>query len=151
MAKLPMLMQRRGSTLVPIDAWAEEQLRDIPLGVSLNVTAKEAAGERSKRRSKNQLYWAGLGLASENIEDRRWPTARKLHKLLMEELGYTTKFYRIDGTYKEEVDSVRFDEMPDPEFFDYFDRAQVWFAANFDFDPWKQWMKEHHPENVLGE
>lgn len=144
-----MLMRRRGSTLVPVDGWGEEQLREIPEGKDLNVTTTEARGEKSPRRKAQNWYWAGLGLLTENVDETKWPTARKLHKLIMQELGYTTRFYRIDGTYKEEVDSIAIDEMLDEEFMAYFERARTWVIANFGSEPWDEWKKRKDMERGL--
>jgi hypothetical protein len=140
--QLPMLMRRRGSALVPVDAWSEERLRQIPEAKDLNVTAPEARGDKSTRARLNGWYWAGLNLMLENVDETKWPTARKLHKLILEELGYTTRFYRIDGSYKDEVDSTKFDEMPDDEFTVYFERARVWVDTNFGTDYWDEWKKQ---------
>lgn len=139
MAKLPLLMQRRASTLVPMDGLAEEQLWAFPERQDFNV-AITYAGKESPRRGANRKYWAGLGLMARTTE--LWPTSRKLHELILDSLGYTTKRYKIDHSYVMEPDSISFEQMQDSDFFDFFERARMWMLSTFDVDPWFQWEQE---------
>ena len=137
--KLPLLMRRRGSMLIPIDPLAEEQLRALPEGQDFNVVATYA-GKESPRRGAQRWYWAGLGLMAAATE--LWPTSRKLHELILENLDYTTKRWRIDRTYEVVPDSIAYDNMTDEEFLDFFERARAWVLTEFGTDPWEEWKAQ---------
>lgn len=125
--------------LVPADPLAEEQLRAFPEGQDFNV-AVTYSGKESPRRGANRWYWAGLGLMAKSTE--LWPTSRKLHELILENLGYTTKRYKIDRSWTEEPDSVAESEMSDEDFMSFFERARSWVLIEFDTDPWQEWKDQ---------
>lgn len=139
--QMPLLMRRRGSRLEPLDAWTEERLREVSDHDDLNVVVT-LAGKESPRRGANRLYWAGLGLMAKSIDDEKWPTSRKLHELIMENLGYTTKRWRIDNTFELVPDSIAQEEMGDDDFRDFFERAKVWVGIHFGVDPWAEWKAQ---------
>lgn len=141
--KDPILVRREGNHLVPINAWSSEQLQSLPENVDLNARVTRASPKESRRHGTNAMYWAGLGLMVENFDEedeKAWPTSRKLHNLIAEELGYTTKIYRIDRSYRLEVDSVAFDAMTDDEFEVFVEKARAWMVAHFGWDPVQAWI-----------
>lgn len=135
---LPKLMfERRGTALRPLDPWSMERLCVYAEGVPLGITITSA-----KRRGKNGLYWAGLALLVDNIEDPQFPTSRKLHEALLDHLGMTTKLWRIDRTFREVPDSIAFDSMEDAEFDIYFERAQQTIVDRWKWSPFDAWVAE---------
>lgn len=141
--KPPILMRREGNRLAPIDAWSEEQVLALPQGITFNVRTTE-----DRSRSELNLYWAGLGYLRETaVDDLKWPTTRKLHRTIMEALGYVERIYRIDGSYWVEPDSIALNEMEDAEFKTYFERAKTFVWLNWHVDPWAEWLKEKQASN----
>lgn len=136
--KPPILMRKDRGRLVPVDAWSAEQLDAYPEGKDLNVriTSNRSVGGLN-------LYWAGLGLLVENMDDetkRRWPTARKFHNTLMEEIGLTERIWRIDGTFRLVPDSIALDSMSNEDFLDYWENAKRLIIRHFGYDPFELWV-----------
>lgn len=145
-AKAPIAVISYGKFLKPADAWASEQIDALPRNKRLNARITE-------QRSLGALgwYWAGLALLVDNLDDAeatRWPTSRKMHKLILEELGYFEKVYRIDGSFRTEVDSIAFDEMDEPEFRIVFEKARAFVLKHWGWDPWQTWMDEREAQKV---
>jgi len=137
--KRPDLYFRRlGQTLVP------ESIADAVLLEEGYPATGLIRASLSYARStpQNRFYWAGLAVAIENLDDetsRKYPTKEKLHRSLLEVLGYVSIHYPLgDGAPRVEVDSAAFDKMDGATFQTYFERARAKFAAFFDFDPWAE-------------
>lgn len=146
MAKLkkpPILMRKERGHLVPIDAWAMEQLDAIPEYKEVAVTVSE---ERS--RGSLNLWWAGLGLLVSNLndeDDHRFPTSRRLHEAFLEDLGYVEKVYRVDGSFTLRAMSVALDNMEEADFKILMERAAKIAIEYFGYDPWQTW-KDARPK-----
>ena len=125
---------------MPADPFAEEQLWALPERQDFNVSVV-FAGKESPRRGLNRLWWAGLGLLVQSVQDERFPTARKIHNALLEDMGYVTKIWRIDKTYRLEADSVAFDEMSDEDFATLFEQARGIVYREWGIDPWSLWKQ----------
>lgn len=126
--------------LVPADPYSAELLDKLDRRKIYNVDVGE-----ERKRGKLNLYWAGLALLHENLtpeQDKLWPTARKLHEAFMEELGYVTKRYRIDHSYKIEPDSIALDQMQEEEFSVVLERAKALAVAVWKWDPWAEWVRQ---------
>lgn len=136
-SKPAILMRREGSKLVTVDWYSSEKLEAYPEGVDLSVRITS-----SKRIGALNWYWAGLGLFCENTEDERWPSSRKMHETIMEELGFTTKIWRIDGSFRVVTDSIAIENMGDDEFAIVFEKARAFIVLHFNYDPWEIWMQQ---------
>lgn len=123
--------------LAPADAYSAELLEGLRREKFYNLTISE---ERSRGRLNH--WWAGIGLLRENIDDERFPTSRHLHHAILEELGCVTRFYRIDGTFKTEADSIALDAMSEEEFEEIFERARALAVSEWGYDPWQLWQQE---------
>ena len=139
--------------LAPADPYSEEILADLFDGETYSVDVKQ-----DRRRGDINLYWAGIGLLVKNYSgvdpafirlgarevdaSRIWPTSRKYHDMLMSATGHVTRPWRIDGTFREDVDSIALDNMEQDEFKAYFERARAITHALFGYDPWDAWKDE---------
>lgn len=138
-------MRRVRNKLECFDPWSAEQLESLKEGVDLNVTV-------TLKRSLSQLnlYWAGLGYAVEHFDDGlalRYPTAKKLHRTMLIELGYSDVIYRIDGSIIVTEDSIAFDKMEQDDFNVYFERARAKAVAWLLYDPWDAWLDAKRAES----
>jgi hypothetical protein len=131
-----------GRVFRPADMPALEAANNYLLGSVLDGHFKRPAKAEDWRSGQMRLWWAGLKLLVDALGDERWPTTRKMHNLILEELGFTERIWRIDGSYRNEVDSIAIDNMEDEAFEALFERARVFCLANFGFDPWQQWVDE---------
>lgn len=138
--KPPILMRCEQGRLVPIDAWAAEQVDALPRDKDLTVRVTT-----SRSNGRLNLWWAGLGLMVENLPDEKrkmWPSARKMHHALLEAMGYVERIYRIDGTFRTEVDSVAFENMEEDEFIELFERGRALCIEIVGFDPFELWVQD---------
>lgn len=143
MAKPPILMKREGSRLVPADPWALEQLDGIREGEEVHVRVTMV-----RKRGTLNLWWAGIGLLVQNLDEedrKRWPSARKMHDALLEALGFVEKIWRIDGSYRTQVDSIALDNMSEEEFAELFEQAKALVMKLWGWDPWQTWLDERPP------
>lgn len=145
--KAPIAVISYGKFLKPADAWAAEQIDALPRNKRLNARITE-------QRSLGQLgwYWAGLALLVDNFDDadrEKWPNSRKFHKMVLEALGYFDKIWRIDGTYRIEVDSIAFDEMTEDEFQTAFEAVRAFVVKQWGYDPWDMWKAERDAQAAL--
>ena len=149
--KEPLYMQLgKFQHLVPVDGYTAELIDEkLKPGVTYKVTV---VNDRSKGGLK--IYWAGLNLLHENLpeeDERRWPTTRSLHNMLMMALGYTTRQYFLDSRsddgvgWRDSVDSIALDNMTETEFKDYHEKATAIIVARWGYDPFQAW-KEAHPQ-----
>lgn len=113
-------------------------------GAYLDGRFTRPKGAEDRRAGNLRLWWAGIGLLLENTDDERWPTKRKLHNLILEELGFVEKIWRIDGSYRLVVDSIAIDKMEDEDFDRLFEKARAFCHEHFGFDPWETWVAERN-------
>lgn len=138
-----------GNAFLPADMSAVETAeRTYVQGAVLDGKFTRPVGTEDRRAGQLRLWWAGLGLLAENIDDERWPTKRILHELILEELGFVTKFWRIDGSYRLEANSIAIDNMEDDDFDRLFEKARVFCLTHWGFDPWDIWVAEKEAEEV---
>ena len=141
--KVSIVVRFDGSVLRPADAFAQEQLDGLPRNTDLSIEPKLVTGSGQRR-----LYWAGLGLLAQNIEDDRWPTSRHLSNMLLTTLGYVDIAWRMDGSYYLTPNSLAVDNMEEPEFLAYFERARAEVVKRFEWDPWEAWKDEKDAEKA---
>lgn len=105
MSKLQLIMQVSPDRkrLLPVDPWSAEKLDGMKPGKDYTATITE-----KRSLSQNNLYWAGLAYAVENIEaiGDRWPTSKSLHKALLIHLGYYTEVPFIQLRDEEITDAM---------------------------------------------
>lgn len=135
-----------GRVFRPADQRSAEQANGYLINTVLDGQFKRPARAEDWRSGQLRLWWAGLKLLVDALGDERWPTTRKMHNLILEELGFVVRVWRIDGSYRNEVDSIAIDSMEDDAFEALFERARVFCLANFGFDPWQQWVDEKNAE-----
>lgn len=146
MAAPKIQMKRKGTSLVTIETYGLEKLCSYPEEQILNVTITSA-----KRMGKLALYWAGLGMLLENLnelEEQHWPTTRHLHIMLMQELGFVEKLWRIDGTFKIVPNSIAIDAMDDDDFDRVLERCRQFVVDAKGFDPWDMWVEKKNAEKA---
>lgn len=136
-----------GIAFTPADMGAVEQAdRTYVQGAVLDGKFTRPVGAEDRRAGLLRLWWAGLGMLADNIDDERWPTKRKVHNLILEELGFTEKIWRIDGTYRLVVDSIAIDNMEDDDFDRLFEKAKAFCIKHWGWNPWDTWVAEKQAE-----
>lgn len=142
-----------GRTFRPADAMAAEHADSTFVqGARLDGRMTRPVVAHDRRQSQNRLYWAGLGLLVKNFDEadeKRWPTSRHIHDAILDALGYKYRLWRIDGTFKVEIDSVAADKMGDEDFDDLFEKARAIVLKLFGYDPWEAWKAEKDAEAAL--
>jgi hypothetical protein len=71
------------------DPYTDEKIRtELRRGVTYTAAVTD-----KRSTSQNNVYWAGLAYAVQNIDEveRQWPTSRALHRSLLIRLGYYTE------------------------------------------------------------
>lgn len=133
-----------GRVFRPADMRAFELANAYLINTVLDGHFKRPARAEDWRSGQMRLWWAGLKLMVDALGDERWPSTRKMHNLILEELGFVERIWRIDGSYRNEVNSIAIDSMEDDEFEALFERARVFCLANFGLDPWQVWVDEEN-------
>ncbi len=136
--KPDLIFRRSGETLVPESAADAMLLTEgYPAGARIRASLSFA-----RSNPQNRFYWAGLAIGLDNFDaelTRKYPTKEKMHRALLEVLGYVSIHYPLGGgAPRVEVDSASFDKMDGATFKAYFERARARFVEEFDFDPWAE-------------
>lgn len=86
--KTRLILRREGGHLIAAEPWTAEKIDWLP--ADKDITADVST---LRNLGQNNVYWAGLAYAVHNIEaiERRWSTAKALHKSLLVRLGYYTE------------------------------------------------------------
>jgi hypothetical protein len=116
--KPPIMVQRRGSFLMPEAPLDGEALMALPAGKALAITV------RQPRRSsaQNRLYRGLLTVVADNLDQEIGPD--DLHEWMKMRLGLTREVKQRNGQIVTVTRSVSFDKMEHDEFTRYFDRAK---------------------------
>lgn len=141
--KPPILCRKENGRLVPIDAWASEQIDALPAGKDLWVRVTQV-----RSNSQLNLFWAGLGLVVENFDTemaRKYPTTRHLYRAMLIDLGYCDVLYRVDGSVMVVENSVAFESMEQDDMNLLMDRAAVRFIEWIGYDPFEAYIKSRQP------
>jgi hypothetical protein len=116
--KPPIMVQRRGSFLMPEAPLDGEALQALPAGKALAITVRQP--RRSSRQ--NRLYRGLLTVVAENLDQDI--TADDLHEWMKMRLGLTREVKQRNGEIVTVTRSVSFDKMEHDVFTAYFDRAK---------------------------
>lgn len=133
------MLQRQGLTFSPVDPWSAGEAELIPENVPMMAEIKP-----DRTRGDLKLYWAGLGLLHDNLDDDdrvRWPVKRKLHDTMMDALGFVHRIYRLDNSYRLETDSVALNNMSEEEFKVVLETMRAAVVKRWNYDPWDAWGK----------
>lgn len=104
-----------------------------------------------RTRGDLRLYWAGLGVLHDNLDEddtERWPTKRKLHDTMMDALGFVHKVYRLDNSYRLETDSIALDNMSEEDFKSVMEMVRAAVVKRWGYDPWDEWTKRKDEEDA---
>lgn len=113
-----IIMQRRGTFLVPEGPIDGEALAKYPAGKPLKVRLSQARSLPMMR-----LYWSMLQLVSENLDQP--VSAETLHEWLKLKLGVSNQIKLRSGEIVSVPGSIAFDKMEQPEFRAYFEAAKA--------------------------
>lgn len=143
MARSPILMRKDRGKLVGVDAYSLQQIDALPEGkeLSVRVSVMSSTG-KTEREGARGLWWAGLGLLAENVEDLAYDSPRKAHETILRELGYVRPRYRVDNTVEYIPLSTAEDAMDDEEFANLQERANAFIEMRFGWNPWQTWKDQ---------
>lgn len=121
----------------PADQWAQERFHtDLSDGKIVGLAITDPA-----RSGMLGLYFAGLKLLFENQED--YATEKKLREAILKDLGFSTKLYKVDGTFLKDVpDSMALEAMGDEEMAIVQERSRTWAVEHYGFDAWQLWVEQ---------
>jgi hypothetical protein len=137
---VPIGVEWDGAVFRPSDPYSAELADKLPRGVKLESNFTVLTSKAEGRAAKLRLWWAGMNLLQENTEE--FPTSRKLHEHILEELGFYKKMPRADDADYREVDSIKAENMEDAEFDTLFELARTYVLTRWHFDPWERWKEE---------
>lgn len=151
-----------GATVVALaaaDPYSEELIGELFDGEEYTAELKQ-----NRRRGELNLYWAGIGLLVKNYSgpspaiinigkravdaSRMWPTSDYYHEMMMEATGHVTRLWRLDGTFRVNVDSIALKNMDQADFSAYFEHAKAITFGLFGYDPWQAWKEEANRRRV---
>lgn len=112
----PIIMQRRGTFLVPMAPIDGEALAKFSPGKPLRVRVTQARSLPQMR-----LYWSMLNLVSENLDQPVTPET--LHEWLKLKLGVSHPIKLKSGEVVHVPGSIAFDKMSQSDFAVYFQAA----------------------------
>lgn len=119
---------RYGDCLWPDMDMDRRALDGINPGQRVRVEIK-----RWRNSSRNRAYWAMLGEVIEATECALSP--ERLHQVLKLENG-CVELVQLPSGYKVAIPgSISFDEMSEPEFMEFFRRAERWLAETYGWVP----------------
>lgn len=119
MAKESYILIKEQNHLVAANPWTFERLDKFPEGVELKAATLTVA----RSLPFQGFYWVMLTNICKATEVA--PSSTHLHKALLKLCKYVKIVYNTDGEPIEMVeDSTAFDEMNQPEFFEYVEQAK---------------------------
>lgn len=107
--RAPLLMHRRGASLIPHGPMDAEALLGFDAGKPLRVRITQP-----RNIGRHRLYWAMVQLIRENMD--KPPPADTLHEAIKVMLGLTQTVRLKDGTVVTLPGSIAFDTMDEPGF-----------------------------------
>lgn len=149
MARPAIMMRKDRGKLVGVDAYSLQQIDALPEGkeLSVRVSVMSSTG-KTEREGARGLWWGGLGVLCENVEDQRYDTPRKAHDEILRGLGFVRPRWRIDGSVTMDPVSTADGAMDDDEFSVLQERARAFVLDRIGFDPWEMWKAEKDAENA---
>lgn len=134
--------------LAPIDALADEQMRELPRGARLNASITVARNTpEDEHMGTLRFYMAGINLLFDNVDGAgpggQWPTARHLRQHILRELGFYVALPQANGTIRKEVESMALDKMELADLKTCLELSRAYCLRTWDYDPWEEWAKLH--------
>ncbi len=142
MSRPPIAMEVRGGRLLPGDAWADEQIANLPDGRYTARLSKQTRAGREEREAHRALWWAGCNLLAQNTESALLDTPRKVHEFFLTGLGFVRPRFRVDGGFDMVPVSTSESEMDDDEFAILQEKARAFSIQRFGYDIWQMWIDE---------
>ena len=142
MSRPPIFIEVRGGRVSPADAYAQEQLANLPDGRYNARVSKVTRAGREEREGARGLWWAGCTLLAENSESAAMDTARKAHEHILMGLGFVRPRFRVDGSFTMVPVSTSEAEMDDEEFAILQEKAREFCVARFGYDPFETWKDQ---------
>jgi hypothetical protein len=150
MSRAPIAMTVKGGRFSAMDAYAAEQLSQLPDGdYSVRVSRLTNSG-REERAGMRGLWFAGLQLLSENTEDPEYDSPKKAYDQIRIDLGYVRRRYRIDKSWEYVPISTAEETFSDEEMAILQERARAFCVERFGFDPWAQWTEQQDAAQGTG-
>jgi hypothetical protein len=123
---------RRGNTLVPELPYDLRALDGIANGQRVNVSIKEW-----RNLDRLRAYWSVLhevvdATGANNL------TAEKLHEVLKLENGVVDLIRLPSGMTVAIPGSIAFEKMSEPEFIEFFRKAEEWLGRVYGYEPKEQ-------------
>lgn len=143
-----MMRKARGG-LFPADAYAAEQYDQLPEGkeLSVRVSVMSSTG-KTQREGARGLWFGGLELLSQNVDDVAYDSKAKAKDSILRELGYVRPRYLVGNRVEYIPISTSEAEMPDEEFLQLMERSAALIEAKFGWNPWEAWKAEKDAEKA---
>lgn len=116
-----LVVTRKGQTLYCANPSEALALEKLPQNVDLNATITKARSVR-----QNNTYFGICGYLVKHGPEfigNNWPNYQKFSDMVQIHLGYTETLILSDGTLIGMPRSKNFEEMPQHEFNEYFEKA----------------------------
>lgn len=142
MSRPPIFIEVRGGRVSAADAYAAEQLSQLPDGQYNARLSRVTRAGREEREGLRGLWWAGCTLMAENSDNAALDTARKVHEALLMGMGFVRPRFRVDGSFDMVPVSTSEAEMDDGEFAILQERARAYALERWGIDPWQMWVDQ---------
>lgn len=142
MSRPPIFIEVRGGRVSAADAYAAEQLSNLPDGQYNARLSKMTRAGREEREGLRGLWWAGCTLLAENSDSPLLDTSRKVHEHILMGLGFVRPRFRVDGGFDMVPVSTSESEMDDGEFVILQEKARAYAIQRWGFDPWLTWVEQ---------
>lgn len=143
MSRAPITIFCDGGVLRPADAYAQEQIAQLPMGATFNARlSRITAKGKEEREGLRGLWWAGCDLLAQNTEEPGYYSKRAASDSILDAIGATRRRYRADKTWENIPISLADDALPDEEMASLLELARAWCHKHFGFDPWQSWIDE---------
>lgn len=150
MSRAPILIRVELGRLVPVDAYAQQQVDELGDGKEFNARlSRITATGREEREGLRGMWFAGLKLLSENTDDPRYNTPEKAYRNIRLDLGFSRPRHRIDGSVEMVPVSTADDNMDDEEMAALQELARGYCQQKFGFDPFQMWADEKDAEKAM--
>ncbi len=146
MSRSPIYVEFDGRGLVPVDAYAAEQLAALVKGSRYNARlSRITASGKEEREGMRGLWWAGCDLLSQQVDELHYDTRRKASNMILMSLGFVTAKPKADGRVDIVPISTGEDVLDDEEMQILLERAAAFCIQRFGFDPFQSW-KDQQPK-----
>jgi len=142
MTRPPIFVEVQGGRVSAADAYAAEQLANLPNGRYNMRMAKVTRAGREEREGLRGLWWAAMALLADNSDNAMFDTPRKAHEFILMGLGFVRPRFRVDGAYDMVPVSTSEAEMDDAEFLILLEKAAAFCVGRLGFDPFQTWKDQ---------